>query len=438
MAGFTGAFADALNRKYAVQEESANSERSLRDAQAAGITGALPSENALRTAQAGAAGAGARAQDAATATVQPLAQSQVGLQGAQSGFLGAQAGQIHFSTDDPATDAEIGNYHRQTTNNNDGLDAAAGIGVGPRPGYTYTKPPYSPQGFSVGTSNVQPKGAPMAQAPLPPPSPMPGPSGQPQMAAEPSTMGPGMGLFDHMQGIVHHAMHALHAAGGMTSVPSPGQTTSNGSWTGPTTGAPPPSPLGPMTPSGTPNQDLRSKMGYGVRASGGMSDVQPPTGVPPIADPVRYPDNSPDSGFGQRKPLTGTLKAAAGATTVPGKGDPGVDKVPAVLAPGEAVLNSGAANHMGRGAIAALNALGAHAMAAQGTPPQGPGAGPDPTAPPTGMMPPGKMAAPKPPQGPQQTPIARGMPKVPGKSSAPDKGKAPVMKSKVAAGGKGR
>ena len=51
-----------------------------------------------------------------------------------------------------------------------------------------------------------------------------------------------------------------------------------------------------------------------------------------------------------------------GATHVPGQGDGTVDKVPAVLAPGEAVLNKAAAEHVGRGTITALNAMGAAKM----------------------------------------------------------------------------
>ena len=39
-----------------------------------------------------------------------------------------------------------------------------------------------------------------------------------------------------------------------------------------------------------------------------------------------------------------------------------MDKVPAVLAPGEAVLNKAAAEHVGRGTITALNAMGAAKM----------------------------------------------------------------------------
>jgi hypothetical protein len=51
-----------------------------------------------------------------------------------------------------------------------------------------------------------------------------------------------------------------------------------------------------------------------------------------------------------------------GATAVPGQGSGTVDKVPAVLAPHEAVLNRAAADSLGRGRIAALNAQGVKQM----------------------------------------------------------------------------
>lgn len=51
-----------------------------------------------------------------------------------------------------------------------------------------------------------------------------------------------------------------------------------------------------------------------------------------------------------------------GATAVPGQGTGAVDKVPAMLAPHEAVLNRAAADMLGRGVIAALNASGARQM----------------------------------------------------------------------------
>ena len=49
---------------------------------------------------------------------------------------------------------------------------------------------------------------------------------------------------------------------------------------------------------------------------------------------------------------------AKGKTRVPGKGDPRVDSQPAMLAPGEAVLNAPAAEHLGRDVIDLLNAIG--------------------------------------------------------------------------------
>jgi len=59
------------------------------------------------------------------------------------------------------------------------------------------------------------------------------------------------------------------------------------------------------------------------------------------------------------RPAVGMAK---GATRVPGKGSGKVDTVPAVLAPGEAVLNKAAADKMGRGMIARLNKAGARKM----------------------------------------------------------------------------
>jgi hypothetical protein len=61
---------------------------------------------------------------------------------------------------------------------------------------------------------------------------------------------------------------------------------------------------------------------------------------------------------------------SGGTARIPGKGDGSVDTVPAVLASGEAVLNKGAAEHIGRGLIAHLNAIGVAKMTAEGNPPQ--------------------------------------------------------------------
>lgn len=56
----------------------------------------------------------------------------------------------------------------------------------------------------------------------------------------------------------------------------------------------------------------------------------------------------------------GVFGFSKGAGRVPGKGSGKVDTVPAMLAPGEAVLNKEAAERVGRGTIDVLNAIGLH------------------------------------------------------------------------------
>jgi hypothetical protein len=83
-------------------------------------------------------------------------------------------------------------------------------------------------------------------------------------------------------------------------------------------------------------------------------------------------DGTPETGLSNPQHFaTGTANVQgyeAGATKVPGKGSGMVDKVPAMLAPGEAVLNAGAAEHFGRDKIAALNAIGHAKMQQQAQP----------------------------------------------------------------------
>lgn len=58
----------------------------------------------------------------------------------------------------------------------------------------------------------------------------------------------------------------------------------------------------------------------------------------------------------------GARRFARGTTRVPGQGDGTVDTQPALLAPGESVLNRAAADTLGRGLIAALNSAGRQKM----------------------------------------------------------------------------
>ena len=79
----------------------------------------------------------------------------------------------------------------------------------------------------------------------------------------------------------------------------------------------------------------------------------------PNTPPAQWPYNYTNFGGGYHPYSGGTSK-------VPGHGDGTVDKVPAMLAPGEAVLNKGAAEHVGRGLISHLNAIGAAKMGMTG------------------------------------------------------------------------
>jgi hypothetical protein len=91
------------------------------------------------------------------------------------------------------------------------------------------------------------------------------------------------------------------------------------------------------------------------RYADGTSDVSINDAMPP-GFAYGAPDVQPNPGY----PFgAGYL---FGATAVPGQGSGTVDKVPAMLAPHEAVLNRAAADTLGRSRIAALNARGAQRM----------------------------------------------------------------------------
>ena len=110
---------------------------------------------------------------------------------------------------------------------------------------------------------------------------------------------------------------------------------------------------------------------------------QPPQGQPqfnPVAAPAaNWFLGKMDEGMGKKpaaQPRGQPQHYDQGTQRVPGKGSGMVDKVKALLAPGEAVLNKGAAEHFGRDNIAALNAIGHAKMvgeAAQGEPAAKPG-----------------------------------------------------------------
>jgi hypothetical protein len=399
-------FSDLINRKYDIMQQEASDRGALEQAQAQQLGALTPSEIALRGAQTYATTQQGRSvmplADASIAhTLQgeiPLAQAQTGYYGAQSNLSGAEAGYYgaqsrHLDWDNEPVHPFV--QHQLYTGlsnkgyglggstlqnpggdpngiNIQGTDVSRGTSmttmspvddnnasVTDSPEVLNAKRQRAAQGyhFAAGTPSVPPQGAHMKQPQAAPPSPMPPPGVHP------------------LAHVVAHAMQALHAAGGATTVvvqppaPAPGQTVTNGSWN--------PADLSGNTPNPNgQNQSLRRGLGM-VKAAGGAT----------------------------------TINAKGGTAKVPGKGPPNVDSVPATLAPQEAVLNAGAAQHMGRGAIAMLNSLGAQKMAAQGMPPAtppSPNGTMGPARTPGRGMPPPKKAAPKPgAKGPPQKVAAK-------------------------------
>jgi hypothetical protein len=375
MAGAPPGFGDALARKYDIQQQTATSEAGLRSAQGQGILGALPSENALRSAQA--FSTREQGQTLGPLSAASIASTYAGIPGqqAQAGLYNAQAHQINAGFE-AATPEEIANALRNMRVSTEGS-------------------------FAMGTANVPPR----------------------------------MGNLPGMHEIMQHALRAIHAAAGMTTVanamdPIPGQ---QGSWEGPlpNPNTPQPAPQPPVfypVPSAPPRPGQQPFGKRNLNAAGGATQVagamdpipgqqgswegplpNPNTPQPAPQPPVFYPVPSAPPRPGQQPFGKRNLNAAGGAANVrpsyaggkskvPGKGSGAVDTVPAMLAPGEAVLNRGAADHMGRGAIAALNALGAHTMTMQGTPPQMPPGGAGGPPPPRQAQSPGRgMLAPKKP-----------------------------------------
>ncbi|MDR3427799.1 hypothetical protein [Silvimonas sp.] len=137
-------------------------------------------------------------------------------------------------------------------------------------------------------------------------------------------------------------------------------------------------------------QSMRPGFTAGQQRLGGDNGSSDGVTTTPVGTPRSVMDNGsyPSQSQGVTSIGTGAVsKYAKGTAKVPGKGKPNKDTVPAMLAPGEAVLNQGAADHVGRNLIDVLNAIGAHKMAQQGNPPPGPGGAPVPAA---GGMPQGR------------------------------------------------
>ena len=112
--------------------------------------------------------------------------------------------------------------------------------------------------------------------------------------------------------------------------------------------------------AGPPKGHARAMVGNAQKGKGGgLAAILPALmaagGGGQGAAPGGAPGGAPAPG-GMAPPMPGGMGFFGGTAKVPGKGSGNVDKVPAMLAPHEAVLTHGAADALGRGKIAALNA----------------------------------------------------------------------------------
>jgi hypothetical protein len=137
-------------------------------------------------------------------------------------------------------------------------------------------------------------------------------------------------------------------------------------------------------------------------ANGGLTGTQGGEAAGGLAPGAFSADNKLHLDGGEPGYSKGTAK-------VPGKPNGNKDTVKAKLAPGEAVLNKGAAEHMGRGLIGVLNAIGQHKMETQGEPGTTGSSFPQPNA---GVQPMGSAN--------QAQAFAKGTPKVGKGKSAPN------------------
>lgn len=385
-------FGNLINRKYDIQERQGDAAAELARANAANITAATPFENALRSAQ-------ARETNQRAGTLTPLSEASIrqsdagareagaraGYYGAQSGLAGSQSGlvdaqaQAQLSRLSPTPDiANVGLFRTtQQTYAPDGGSQAqvpdntlqSTYRARQQPGFTATAgAPISgvPAGglTSHATSGVQDSnliGGALARGPSS--SPVNGQGGI--QIKDPNDFT----AFNRGTSMVEKP------------VPAPGQTQTSGTWGSPPnirqitgiTGVPRPTPTPPPAPAYAKGTSKVPHKGAGkhVAAPPMMSPGGPmgaPQGMPSpgqTGPAMPGPMGGPPPGL---PGLAGMLQAAMGADQVPGQGNK--DTVPAMLTPGEAVVNQGGVSHIpgGRATIAHANAQG-NADKAGGRPP---------------------------------------------------------------------
>ena len=112
---------------------------------------------------------------------------------------------------------------------------------------------------------------------------------------------------------------------------------------------------GSSAPIGTTSSVAKPAFGGGFSAGPAQIDLS-------SLSPRQLEGLTPEQRAGATNSGGGLPGFSMGTSKVPGKGSPKVDSVKVKLAPGEAVLNAGAAEHMGRDLIDVLNAMGMRKM----------------------------------------------------------------------------
>ena len=362
MAGPPPGFAGMLAQKYQIEQQRADASGNLQDAQAQQINASTPFENALKAAQ-------ASQTNATTGTIKPLADASIAKTNADIGEAGARAGYYG---------AETGNL-AQLQSLNGPIGARLMLNTLRRnaanPTTTPATPPFTPTGeqpvmppmnyFAAGTDDVQVDtlGQGMNSQSYISDAARNRTGVQPGSGFDPPASN-GFGSGHPLEGFLTHLFGSPSQQGSM----NPGQSMIS---VDPATAGPASTDgrIGLAQPpgyaKGTSRVPSKGRSSGGSRAPmpSGPAMPAPAMAAPP---PGMVPGGAPSPVGGtpvQPAPnLASMLMAAMGANRVPGQGTGKVDTVPAMLAPGEAVLNKHAAETIGRARIAAANAKGARKM----------------------------------------------------------------------------
>lgn len=383
MAGPAG-FADLINRKYDIQQEEASARAGLESAQGQSIAAKTPFENALTAAQANQTNETAK-------TVQPLANASITgtlagatEAGARSNLFGAQTREINENELGTLPDQALQSLYRGLQHFSGAQATGANSVAGQPNGVPDANGTASlVSGAAIGsTPNVATGAASAAGNPAVAPI-APAYTGGIALAhpdTDINTVDPSLASDVRRRPGATSISQFAEGTTDVKPVPKPGDTQTSGTW-GPgqnqtlrdrlfpkqlAEGTAAVQPL----KKGTAAVKAKSAAGAGKGAQPLMAQPQASMPAPSQtgpALPMASPPASPVGGLA-------ALLAAVGATTVPqpGKmpmpampqpqpaGKPNTDTVPAMLTPGEAVVNKQAVKHIpgGRQAIAKANAKG--------------------------------------------------------------------------------